>query len=481
MHPDNNCRNNQFMEAKELHDSLVAFANSILDRAYTIQAKGGLPLVSYQRIPARNIDYEDNCFQYDFENVEVFSVWKWQSGDLGQFSRNEVLTLPEYQFAIDEYMLAYGHPLEGAKMALDAFYRYFIERASEGECSYDAIERYVAAFIKECGTDFKTLHWTIELWLGNIYIESDQIELAPGVVLRRADPAQLATIVEYPHYFEELDRFVSHVIPSTVTLTFTLVTPWSIATSLNDPTIVSEVEQWLNVLRLFKPSTLYLVRQISTQRSIFGYRTIDSKEQPGEKYLEGKVAYQDRLIHKLNLKKDDESALISFASKVKPTLNSTLPTAYLDGDQIDLALHRYADSLIKSDVAAYKILSAIMSLEALFTDKNKKITNQLTTRVANIMQHFGFEVTGVFDKVKRAYNFRSRLVHGDSLTPSLREFAIKVCYEIISYNRTCLLVFLLLNERIDRKALLVLIDNSPNDQKAHSDLAQLFRSVALIA
>ena len=168
--------------------------------------------------------------------------------------------------------------------------------------------------------------------------------------------------------------------------------------------------------------------------------------------------------------------LRTFIKNIKPALKNISHKTYLSGSPYDLAFHRYNDSLVKTEVNAYKILSGITSLEALLSDGGTEITFKIRIRVAKLLSLFGFDSLDVSKKVRDAYNLRSKLVHGskpEENKTDLLEFARNHTHEILNYNRICLLIALQVKKLFNKQELIKLINDSFIDIEADKKLKKL--------
>ena len=65
-------------------------------------------------------------------------------------------------------------------------------------------------------------NWRVDLWLGNIYIESDEIEIASNVFLRRPTKEQLADIKPKPNHISEYERMTGRGLFAGAILSFSV-------------------------------------------------------------------------------------------------------------------------------------------------------------------------------------------------------------------------------------------------------------------
>ncbi|MBK8565123.1 MAG: hypothetical protein IPN76_17735 [Saprospiraceae bacterium] len=238
------------------------------------------------------------------------------------------------------------------------------------------------------------------------------------------------------------------------------------------PKVISQqIEQWTHLFRLFKPTDLTIVYQSVSPVSIFETPIYESKERPQDKVWQGKVEHSETSSYKLFLNEIEEETLRAFIKNIKPALERISHTNYLSGSSYDLAFHRYNDSLLKSEINVYRILSAITSLEALLSDGSTEINFKIRLRVAKLLSLFDLNALEVSENIGKAYNLRSKLVHGSEFKDG--GFSKQHTHEILNYNRLCLLIFLQLENIKSKKDLIKLIDNSFIDAKSGDELKKL--------
>lgn len=464
----------------KLVKALLALGKKAIEKTIKQRDEGKLEVIQYQYLPVKEIDYLMASYQYDWNKLEYFDHYDWRSEDFVTFLHKELKTLPEFDEAAQEVMTEFQASEHSVKnIGLFYLLRLIMKEAPNRRISYDNIAEYVQLFIDGYESDRSHIKvvWNVELWLGNTYIESDEIEIEQGVFLRRPTKEQLADIRLKSNHIAEFDKMTGRRLVAGAILTFSVACDNRLpVTGLYPEKIPQHIERWLNIFRLFKPTDLTVVYQAVNPVSIFEYPVSEHKEQPQDKFWQGKVEHRETSSYKLYLKTDEVELLRAFVRNVKPTLKDISHKNYLSGSSYDLAFHRYNDALLKTEVNAYKILSAITSMEALLSDGSTEITFKIRTRTAKLLSFFGCDALDTSEKMKNAYNLRSKLVHGskpEDKQIDLLEFARNHTHEILNFNRLCLLTALQLKKSADRQRLVKLIDNSLIDSKSESKLKKL--------
>jgi len=86
----------------------------------------------------------------------------------------------------------------------------------------------------------------------------------------------------------------------------------------------------------------------------------------------------------------------------------------------------------------FKITNYSSALETLFTTESTELAHKLSERVAFFLGERGYNRRTVFATIKSAYGVRSKLVHGDTLKPSLIEDLSVLSAQCDAYLRAIL-------------------------------------------
>lgn len=365
--------------------------------------------------------------------------------------------------------------------------RYYVEelmvRIANDSMLPEDIQSTIEKFVRQYENAIAKIapKWDVEIWLGNVGMESDEIELTNGVFLRRPRMEQLALVEQRDLYVPEISRISGRALPAAAILSFSIHAERG--TSIYAQEILVEIENWLNILRLFKPSSVYVVYQSISTDNIFEKGFSENKDPLHDKSWVGKVEHKDISNYKLYIKKSEEEDRKRFISNIKDSIWQISPKTYLAGNPYELALHRYCDALLKSEVNAYKILSTISGLEALFSNETTEISFKMRLRIALILQYYGFDPLTVFQDVKDAYSLRSKLVHGSKTTEGKKDllsFAMDRTHEIVNYLRVCLVIFLQLKNVKGKDDLIKIIDYSFIDSMSKNELALILGKTSLV-
>ena len=77
---------------------------------------------------------------------------------------------------------------------------------------------------------------------------------------------------------------------------------------------------------------------------------------------------------------------------------------------------QYIDNARNSTNMGFKVAHYISAFEALFSTSSAELSHKLSERVAFFLGKYGFNKKKVYSDIRDAYDVRSKLVHGDSLS-----------------------------------------------------------------
>ena len=403
------------------------------------------------------------------------------------FMDNEIYPLPEFNNAAKEIVSAFDVPeFNTKKIGLFKLMRFLMKEAVNIDFTDADIDYYVKVFLNDyvTGKNDALFTWDIELWLGNVYFESNEIILGDKILLSKPTKEELTLTRPKSYHTDSFERMTGRQLISSTILSFSMLSGERPMIGTYQLNILDEIETWVNAFRLFKPSDVIVVYQSTIPVSICEHGVSEDKEQPSDKFPYEKVEHKDiSSSYKLYIKKDEEELLPPFIQKMQPILREISQNTYLSGNSYELSFHRYNDALLKTNVNAYKILSSISSIEALLSNSDKKIAHNLRCRVAKLLSIYGFRESEVMEKIKIAYNLRSKLVHGtkpEDNQVDLLDFARKHTHEIINFNRICLLTALQLKGKISNDDLIKIIDQACLNQKGDEELKKLIEESVFI-
>lgn len=467
-----------------LYNSLFNLYEKVASELKIAKDKSLLTKIPYEKINAISVDYEHEVFYSDWENIEYYDFYIWASDNFNDF-KNEIELLDEYKIAANSICKQFDIPQERRKYAekigVFGFVKLLMNEVPNGRINKENISEYIETFISDYQT-YKTdnkFTWQIQIWLGNIDFEGDKIHLSDKVTLRKPIIEELHIIRQRSHHIDDLSKMAGRSLPSTCILEFSMKAATQPVGLYHDD-IRHEIENWLDALRLFKVGNITAIYKSVMPLSVLEHGATESPESPFDTSWKDKIDYSHTSNYKYLINKEEANQLFAFSEKLKPFLKDISQKSYLTGSYLDLAFHRYKDSLLRSEVNVNRMVSAITCLEALLSNSSSEITYKISIHVAGLLKHFGFNSVKVFEKMKTAYSIRSTLLHGSKLDNKLTDFSKNYTHEIVNYARICLLVALQLKGTMNKDNLIKKIDHSLLDKTEYDELNKIISDNVLI-
>jgi len=286
-------------------------------------------------------------------------------------------------------------------------------------------------------------------------METDIIEIADGCKIKRPEPIDLEYEISYES-FPMFDPMTPHHIPSAI---MTIE-----HRAKGQPEMLRKIEKIVAVLRLFKVGSVSTVRTKWNPTSLLQFGGTSYRTSPPS------------ATFKYGLNKEDEKKLQTFFEIIEPKI----PTEVIEKGKgetnfITIAFDRYNDSLLKQDIPESRLASAIMCLEALYLKDNERgeLSERLSQRTAVAIKFFNYNSLEVFNILKKSYDIRSRFVHGSKIEKEEQKDLMRLVEKVIDYARISIVMFLLIQESIEKDKFISMLNNSLLDDKAKQKLKEL--------
>ena len=335
---------------------------------------------------------------------------------------------------------------------LERFLRIIIFRYYQQKPREEGIEELIDIFLDEIERGITKCR--ITAWLHGIYLEVDKVELDEGVILRA--PIKDDLEVEIPLY-PPVEERPQPIYPPHAIL--------EIERKIEPNRVLAIISPYECALQLYKccPAYSYYVR-IEPQGVVYAYI--------GGHY-KSLQSIRD-LTFRCSLTSDDVPKIRNFINKILPKLPLNEWGRPLLNNYLGIAFARYQDALLKTEPLSNKLAYAVFGLEALYLGRDEfgELRHRLAQRVAKVMHLLGKEQDPMraYESVKKAYNIRSRFVHGGY--EELKD--IKLLIRIVEYLRLSILIFMFVD---NKKSFLDLIDRSMLSEKANEKLRGLLRKI----
>jgi len=395
-------------------------------------------------------------FKYDKEGVGITTTYRIETRQeldersIEMFMR-DISRKREFETALNMLIGREGVSEIIARGWLERFLWTIIIRYYQRRLSETDINELIDIFLDE--TERGVTKCRILAWLHNIHLETAEVELDEGVILRvpTKDDFEAEIPLHSPYEYPQPD-----ITPNAV-----LEIEKKIAPKLRGPAIAlgidpAIVRHYITALQLYKRCSIYTYYIRVEPRGII--------------YVGGHYKPLQLLqasTFKCTFTSDEVNKVRAFINKILPRLPLDEMGNPLLNHFLGIALTRYQDALLKTEPLSNKLAYAVFGLEALYLGKEEfgELNHRLAQRVAKVMYFLGKaeDSVSVYRDVKKAYSVRSRFVHGGFEELKDRELLDK----ITEYLRLSILAFMFTR---DKKQLLDLIDRSMLTEKANEEL-----------
>lgn len=460
----------------ELYKTLLDVYKITLKKVKEVQNQGKLMKIPCERILAKNLkfSYGHSSFQYDYANIEYLDFYEWNTNYFNDFLDKEIKPLQECDSATN-LLCSYFKVSDDRKIyvreaGIYGFVRFLMKQIPNDKVNDRNISSYINILLNDFNTD-NQFTWKVTCWLGSINFESESIKIG-NFEIRKPILDELNILRQKSQHIDDFDKITGKTLFSSAVLEFSMKAERQVLGIYSD-SIRHEIECCIDAMRLFKVGNVFVTYQSVTPISILNAGHTESLEPPFDKSWKDKIDYEHTSNYEYTIQKNEEASFCKFFQKIKPLLKSIPPKNYLSGNYLDLALHRYKDSLLRSEVNVNRIVSAISCLEALLSNSQSEITYKISIHVAAILRCLGFDSIRVFEKMKTAYKIRSTVLHGSKLDKKRIAFSKNHTHEVVNYARLCLLISIQLKNKFSKDQLIAKIDYSLINSKHQEELQKV--------
>ena len=441
-------------ENKMLPSTLHKLAEKIGEKIDESVNKGELlvALKPYIKAKISNFECEEGNIRFNISYEDIVrEEWDWE--EKRNLAESKIKQTEEYKDATEIISRDYDIPIKQADNQLSGFVYKIVGSSIKEIGNHDIID-YIMVFISEL--EHNPILWRSVVWLDGIYLETDLIKIDDSIKIKKPEPKDL----EY--------EFSREIFPPLTGLTSTHGFPSAIMClkyrAEGAPEMQNAIDKIINILRLYKIGSISRIKTKFNSPSTLQLIGTDSRSSITSTNF------------KYGLKKEDEEQLRIFFK----VINSKIPDEVVqkgtgEVDFITIAFDRYNDSILKQDVPESRLLSAIMSLEALYLkdDEMSELSERLAQRAALALSFYNYDPLEVFNLIKRSYNIRSRFVHGSKIETDDQKDVMLLVEKVIEYSRKSLIIYLQINESIDKNKFLNLLTKSLLDKDAKEKLQKM--------
>jgi len=254
------------------------------------------------------------------------------------------------------------------------------------------IEALCQKVIQQIAT--QELNAVATIYLIGITLQSEEIELMPGIRLRRSNQADISQSIPMHQNIEIADSpFATAVLEIKRMLT---IKQWS--------GLTNEIEKTIHILRLLGVGAIYY--KYYTVQTDWLLNGINDSEVIPSNFPHPPVIFF--------LEKRNESlvkAMFAYMQTHLPHLSGINRKI----NSLTVSYDRYEDACNEGKIFERKVMNAIMGLEALYLDDNMELSYKLSIRCAKVMSFCNLDPLEIKRVIKVGYKIRSVFAHGDHL------------------------------------------------------------------
>lgn len=438
---------------KMLSSTLYDLAKKIAECVKESERKKEIIITKRPYVKAKISDfkYEKGSSGFTTSFKDTFKEeWHWK--DELDFIEKKIKQLDEYKEANQFISKIFKVSISQSDFWLSRFAHKIADEAIQGIDDRRLID-LITLFISDL--EHNPVLWRPIVWLDGIYMETDVIEISNGCKIKRPEPVDLEYEISYES-FPMIDPMTSHHMPSAIMMIE--------HRAKGQPEMLRKIEKIVTVLKLFKVGSISIVRTKWNPTSLLQFG--------GTSYRTSSPS----ATFKYELNKEDEKKLQTFYEKVEPEIPiEVIEKGKGETNFITIAFDRYNDSLLKQDIPESRLASAIMCLEALYLkdDERGELAERLSQRTALALNFFNYNSLEVFNILKKSYDIRSRFVHGSKIEKEEQKDLMKLAEKVIDYARMSIIMFLQIQEAIEKEKLISILNNSLLDDNARGKLKKI--------
>ena len=445
-------------EQETLATLLWKFSKEVIDIVKGLRESGKIHKVKqvYFTTKIEKFEYDKGVKGYSASSDHIEKEeWNWIN--ILITVEDSIKKLPSFKNVAKSMSEIYAKTQSQTEFWLSRFCAILARKFLEGLTDETVVD-LITTFINDIEGSPKT--WNPTVWLQGIWLGIDKIQPIDRIVFRRPTPKDLQ--FEYPAYI---------VSPLSAGTFFPRVSPSTILEikhrAKNQREMHEELEKLTVTLRLYKVGSVEKIRTEWRSKTVISFGGTTFSSFPiGEAY-------------KYGLDSTDTEPLKNFIERIKPLI----PVEAIRGgtesvDYTVIAIRQYQDSILKPETHEGRLTKAIMSLEALYLKPMEagELAHRLSQRVARTLSLLGYQPLEVYNIVGRAYDIRSKFIHGSQIKKEERQNIANLAEKIIDYARISIVIHLQLRAGdVDKERFLALVDNSLLNENALTKLKKLVK------
>jgi hypothetical protein len=322
-----------------------------------------------------------------------------------------------------------------------------IRKNYEAPLSSEAIQRDVLIFLSE--VELKPKKYKFTCYLSGIYLKQNSIAINENALIRKIKESDIYMI--RPYYDDRIRiEPPSNISPSILELQMYARKKIECRDFLN---------RILNALRLYKLGAIDLQREI---------KIIDTMIEENDFEESGWIEKYPH--YRYVIKENETEVFVRFINTVENILKLIADSKNY---HISTALDRYNFALLESIPKDKRLMMAVMGLEALYINEHDEVSFRFRLRLTKLLMLLGLADKVVINKIKKAYVYRSDIVHGRQLSKEEMEDINKLLPVILNYLRVSLIIYICESKNYNKSDLIELIDNSIVDNLDCTKLSEI--------
>lgn len=301
--------------------------------------------------------------------------------------------------------------------------------------------------------------------ISGIMLESDEIIIDSTLKIRKATRPDLEFSLELGY-----DRFdFEHAIEQSF-----CVVEYSYKKTSEHVMSIDMLQKVTMILKLFKLSSAECTT-IAEKPS--GVELLDfyGTRQSGFYPKRGVVCYA-------KLKQNDEDYVKKFYKLMQKRLPHQMLNYYLEQNEIEIALSRFFKGIDRIHHVTSSVAYAVMAVEALLLKSEGDQKLRFAQKSSLLLSFVGLKRKQVYENMIKAYDIRSKYVHGDQMSAQISKHIKQkfpsdesFIFTIMDYTRLIIVIYLILDKSKDNFYKLIenaLFDNNKQLQKTMSSLSK---------
>lgn len=412
------------------------------------EGKIGTEEVPYIRTKIEDFDYKNGGIGFSAHYEDIIKE-VWNPKEKHEFIEKEIKKLDNYGKAIELVAKRTGESKPQSELYLDRFFQKVINEALSGLDDEDLVS-LSCLFTSEI--EGAPVLWNPEIWVTGINMKTKRLKINEDLEIKRPEPSDLEEEIR----LELPPRWVRSFPQSPSAIIFYRTR------AKGQPLVHKKIEEIFSLLRLYKLGSAQRTKTDWNTRSILQMKGTSSSNRA------------KATPFKYSLSQEDKGKIRAFIEVIQPLFSKEISSRENE-NFLTIAHQRYEDALTAQSSSEGRLLSAIMSLEALYLKEKEReeLSERLAHRTATALSFLDIDSPiKVRNRIKSGYGMRSDYVHGSKIDEEERGGIQNLARDISEYARASILLYLQLRGELEKKKLISKLDNSLLSEKSRKRLEE---------